>query len=73
LFKHIPGITYIRTIAGSLFLDFSKAFDLVDHSLLIHKLKMYTIDTPYLNKRVQQTHYAGAISDKKEVISGVPQ
>ena len=60
-------------IAGSLFLDFSKAFDLVDHSLLIHKLKMYTIDTPYLNKRFQQTHYAGAISDKKEVISGVPQ
>jgi len=26
----------------------------------------------YLNKRFQQTHYAGAISDKKEVISGVP-
>ena len=27
----------------------------------------------YLNKRFQQTHYTGAISDKKEVISGVPQ
>jgi len=24
-------------------------------------------------KRFQQTHYAGAISDKKKVISGVPQ
>ena len=64
-------------IAGSLFLDFSKAFDLVDHSLLIHKLKLYNIDTSwfssYLNKRFQQTHYAGAISDKKEVIPGVPQ
>ena len=36
-------------IAGSLFLDFSKAFDLVDHSLLIHKLKLYNIDTSYLN------------------------
>ena len=64
-------------IAGSLFLDFSKAFDLVDHSLSIHKLKLYNIDTSwfssYLNKRFQQTHYAGAISDKKEVISGVPQ
>ena len=31
-------------IAGSLFLDFSKAFDMVDHSLLIHKLKLYNID-----------------------------
>ena len=50
-------------IAGSLFLDFSKAFDLVDHSLLIRKLKLYKIDTSwfssYLNKRYstcQLTH-----------------
>ena len=61
-------------IAGSLILDFTKAFDLVDHSLLIHKRKLYNIDTwwfsSYLNKRFQQTHYAGAISDKKEEISG---
>ena len=27
----------------------------------------------YLNKRFQQTHYAGTISDKKEVFSGVSQ
>jgi len=44
---------------------------------LIHKLKLYNIHTllfsSYLNKRFQQTHYAGAISDKKEVISGVPK
>ena len=64
-------------IAGSLCLDISKAFDLVDHSLLIHKLKLYNIDTSsfssYFNKRFQQTHYDGAISNKKEVISGVPQ
>ena len=56
-------------IAGSLFLDFSKAFDMVDHSLLIHMLKLYNIDTSwfssYLIKLFQQTHYAGAISDKK--------
>ena len=45
--------------------------------LLIHKFKLYNIDTPwfssYLNKRFQQTHYACPISDKKEVISCVPQ
>ena len=64
-------------IAGSLFLDFSKALDLVDHSLLILKLKLYNIGTswfsPYVDTRFQQTHYAGTISDKKEMISGVPQ
>ena len=64
-------------IAGSLFLDFSKALDLVNHSLLIHKLKLYNIDTlwfsSYLNKRFQQTHYVDAVSDKQEGISGVPQ
>ena len=45
--------------------------------MFIHKLKLYNIDTSwfssYLNKRCQKKHYAGAISDKKEVISGVPQ
>ena len=27
----------------------------------------------HLSNRFQQTHYSGAISDKREVISGVPQ
>ena len=44
----------------------------------MHKLlKLYNIDaswfSSYLNKRFQQTHYVGAISDKKEVIFGVSQ
>lgn len=64
-------------ISGSLFLDFSKAFDLVDHKILIQKLKLYNIDeswfSSYLSNRFQQTHYSGAISNKREVISGVPQ
>jgi len=39
-------------IAGSLFLDFSKAFDLVDHSLLVHKLKLYNIDTSWFSSYI---------------------
>ena len=44
---------------------------------MIHKLKLYNIDTSrfhsYLSNRFQQTHYSGAISDKREVVTGVPQ
>ena len=29
---------------GALFIDFRKAFDVVDHSILIRKLTMYKID-----------------------------
>ena len=44
----------------------------------MHKLlKLYNSDaswfSSYLNTRFQQTHYVGAISDKKEVIFGVSQ
>jgi len=69
-----PSAINENKIAGSLFLDFSKAFHLVDHSLLIHKLKLYNIDTSwfslYLNQRFQQTHYTGTISDKKDLSLG---
>jgi len=63
-------------IAGALFLDLSKALDIIDHTLLIHKLKLYNIDTSrlpsYLSNRFQQTLYFSTISDKREVLSGVP-
>ena len=67
-------------IVGTLFLDLSKAFDLVDHAILLKKLKLYKVDqsvyswfSSYLENRLQQTHVSGVSSDLKQVVSGVPQ
>ena len=58
----------------------SKAFDLVDHSILIKKLSIYgitgtTLDWfhSYLNGRSQFVYYHGAESEIMPVTRGVPQ
>ena len=63
-----------------LFLDFSKAFDKVDHTLLLHKLEHYGIRgqillwiTDFLSERRQQVIVEGHYSNAAEVTSGVPQ
>ena len=63
-----------------IYLDFSKAFDSVDHKLLIWKLKQFGIGgelikwlQDYLTNRVQQVVINGQVSSKLPVLSGVPQ
>ena len=63
-----------------IFLDFSKAFDTVDHDILLQKLSMYGIRgnalswfQSYLDNRKQSVSYTGAKSDIKTVKCGVPQ
>jgi hypothetical protein len=60
--------------------DFSKAFDSVNHSVLIAKLKTYGITdqlltwiSSYLMNRFQQVKINGFLSNKIPVPSGVPQ
>ena len=63
-----------------LYLDFSKAFDSVSHSLLIHKLQMFGFNglllkwfDSYLSCRKQRVIIDGEQSDWLPVLSGVPQ
>ena len=60
--------------------DFSKAFDKVNHSLLLHKLQHYGVQgttttwiANFLNNRCQAVVVSGASSHFVNVMSGVPQ
>ena len=63
-----------------MFIDLSKAFDLVNHDILLEKLKPYGMHettvrwlSSYLKDRYQQTYVSGTISNCGKVVSGVPQ
>ena len=67
-------------IVGSVFLDFRKAFDLVDHSILINKLSLYKCQGPdlnlissYLQSRQQVIDSGKGLSTPAYIKSGVPQ
>ena len=63
-----------------IFIDLSKAFDTIDHNLLIQKLEHYGIRgnalaliRSYISNRKQCVSVLGEISDQLHVIYGVPQ
>jgi hypothetical protein len=63
-----------------LFLDFQKAFDVVNHKILLIKLKYYKCDDltiswlkSYLTNRCQKVRLGLAESKMEKVQSGVPQ
>ena len=67
-------------LTGVLMIDLCKAFDLVDHSLLLRELKIYrcsenalTWFTSYLSERTQRVDINGQISNPLENKCGVPQ
>ena len=62
------------------YLDFSKAFDKVDHGILLHKLKALGITGKlgvwfynFLTNRTHCVRLPGAVSQDHPVLSGVPQ
>jgi len=67
-------------MTGTLFLDLSKAFDLVNHKLLISKLQSYHVSSEsvaffesYLSNRSQYVFLNGKRSHEGEIKNGVPQ
>jgi len=63
-----------------IFVDFSKAFDTVNHSILLEKLKHYGIRgnvikllTSYLSDRFQYVNYGGIDSCLLKITCGIPQ
>ena len=69
-----------KQISALLLIDFSKAFDMVDHTTLIHKLEHYGIRghaldwlKSYLEKRQQYVNVNGHNSRTRNLSCGVPQ
>ena len=90
--KHSPNLALIYLIDKistalekgeyvlGLFLDFSKAFDTVDHAILFEKLEYYGVNDislnwfkSYLNNRYQYVEYNGTKSSQMKITCGVPQ
>ena len=69
-----------RNIAGALLTDLSKAFDCLNHELLIAKLEAYGFDHSslayiysYLSNRKQRTKVNNSFSKWADIKSGIPQ
>ncbi|CAM5178580.1 unnamed protein product [Eretmochelys imbricata] len=67
-------------VVDVIYLDFSKAFDMVSHSILASKLKKYVLDDwtirwteSWLDRRAQQVVINGSMSSWQPVSSRVPQ
>ena len=63
-----------------IFIDLSKAFDTIDHKILLHKLEVYgvrgnthSLIASYLSGRKQYVNALGVSSDQLPVVYGVPQ
>ena len=64
-----------RKLVGAVLLDFSAAFNVVDHELLLGKLKRYGFNSAalswmesYLSRRRQKVFFNGSFSNSKDTV-----
>ena len=69
-----------KMIVGAVLLDFSAAFDIIDHSLLLEKHMCYGFTLPaitwiksYLSNRTQRVFFNGSLSNIIQLESRIPQ
>ena len=67
-------------VPTNIYIDLSKAFDTLDHSILLNKLNYYGICGvvnnllhSYISNRYQYVDFNGSISSTKVVDTGIPQ
>ena len=70
----------VNKLPINVYMDLSKAFDTLDHQILLHKLSYYgfhgislELIKSYLLNRTQYVDYDGSISDSLPITCGVPQ
>ena len=80
LFNKINNAVEKNETTIGVYLDLSKAFDTIDHDILLHELDYYgfrgiVLDwfRDYLSNRTQYVSYNDNTSDLKTILCGVPQ
>ena len=78
--KELYGNWNEKLFSGCVFVDFSRAFDTIDHQILINKLILYGLDSisvkffrEYMTNRTQKTTVNGHTSDSAGVTYGTAQ
>ena len=69
-----------KLFSCGIFIELKKAFDTLHHSILLHKLNHYGVRgiintwfSSYLSKRSQSTQIGSTVSNKEEIVCGVPE